>query len=330
MQRTTAKRRKRANRLWRRIFYPFEYALVRGAVAVIQSLPMESAYAVGRALGRLAFRLDARHRELALSHLAAVFGDAVSPSERRAIVVRLYENIGQNVVDLAFMPRVLRPATLGSFVTLTRDVRESLAALCGRGALFVSAHIGNWEVLGTAMTLFGIPLHSVARPLDNPYLDAFVLATREMFGQRIVGKHGAIASMARVIKSGGYLAVLVDQDARHHGIFVDFLGIPAATTSSVATLAHRYGVPILAGYIRRLGPGFRHEVRIGEPIFPDPGLPAEEDVRRLTQAYTDQIGRFVRETPDQWLWIHRRWKTRPEGESVPPFASAPSLAEAAT
>jgi KDO2-lipid IV(A) lauroyltransferase len=178
------------------------------------------------------------------------------------------------------------------------------------------------------MALYGFPIHSVARPLDNPWLDAYVLAMRELFGQRIVGKHGAIASMSRVIKSGGCFAVLVDQDARHHGIFVDFLGSPAATTSSVATLAHRHGVPILAGFIRRVGSGFRHEVRVAEPIFPDPSLGRDEDVRRLTQAYTDLIADVVRKNPDQWLWVHRRWKTRPEGDGAP--VADGTLAEAAS
>lgn len=327
MQRTTAKRRKRANRLWRRVFYPVEYAIIRVAVAFIQALPMETAYAVGRVLGRLAFRLDVRHRDVALAQLAAVYGDGVSEEERVGITRRLYENIGQNVVDLAFMPRVLRAETLRGLVVMPESVAQSLASLAGRGALFVSGHLGNWEVLGAAMALYGFPLHSVARPLDNPYLDAFVLSTRQVFGQRIVGKHGAIASMTRVIKSGGCLAVLVDQDARHHGIFVDFLGIPAATTSSVATLAHRYGVPIITGYVRRRGNGFRHEIAGFNPIFPDPKLPLHEDVRRLTQAYTHAIGEYVRETPEQWLWIHRRWKTRPEGESAPPlFARAAGAA----
>jgi len=331
MQRSRAKRRKRANRLWRRLFYPVEYALIRGAVAALQALPMETAYAVGRVLGRLAYRLDARHREVALQQIERVYGADLDRTKREGIARGLYENLGQNVVDLAFMPRVLRHATLRRLIPLTGAVKESLATIGDRGALFVSGHIGNWEVLGAAMALYGFPLHSVARPLDNPYLDAFVLATRQVFGQRIVEKHGALASMARVIKSGGCFAVLVDQDARHHGIFVDFLGLPAATTSSVATLAHRYGVPILIGYARRVAPGFRHEVRVSEPIFPDPALSRDEDVRRITQAYSDKIAGFVRESPDQWLWVHRRWKTRPEGEAPAAAPPAPAaLAEVST
>ncbi len=328
MQRTTGRRRKRADRLARRLFYPVEYLVVRGAVAALQSLPIDVAYAVGRALGRAACRLDARHRTVADAQLARVYGDSLDDESRERLIGRIYENLGQNVVDLAFMARFLRRDNVHRFISLHGSVEETFDLARRRGCIFVSGHLGNWEVLGAALALFDVPLRSIARPLDNPYLDAFLLSIRQALGQKILGKRGAISNMVRVLKDRGYLGVLVDQDARHHGVFVDFLGKQAATTSSVATLAYKFDLPIIAGYCRRVGRGFRFEVRVAPPLYPDPAKPRDEEVRRLTQSYTDLIAAFVLETPDQWLWVHRRWKTRPEGEAD--AALRPSFAGAAS
>src|SRR5262249_24727629 len=169
----------------------------------------------------------------------SALGDLLTPAEREALVRRVYENLGRNLVDFAILPRILRAGRCDRFVRLADGHEDRIAAARGRGAVFVSGHIGNCAVLGIAPGLSGSPLPSVARPIDNPFLDGYAFASRQFLGQTIVGKRGALAALVPVLRAGGYAGLLVDQDARRRGIFVEFFGRPAATMSSAATLAYR-------------------------------------------------------------------------------------------
>src|SRR5262245_13002225 len=134
MQQTPGRRRKRANRLHRRLMYPLEYLVVRAAIAVIQSLPRESAYALGRFLGRLAFKIDARHRDIGLLHVEEAFGESLSPAERESLIRRVYENLGMNIVDLAILPRILRKETVLRLVRFPDGHERLLEVARDRGA----------------------------------------------------------------------------------------------------------------------------------------------------------------------------------------------------
>jgi KDO2-lipid IV(A) lauroyltransferase len=167
-----------------------------------------------------------------------------------------------------------------------------------------------------------MPLVSVARPRDNPWLERYVVRTRERHGQKIVAKKGAVRDLSRALREGKFLGILADQNSGRNGVFVTFFGRPASTTGAPATLALRFSVPIIPARSLRVGPGFKYEVHVEKPLArPDTGN-REEDVRLLTQAFTSRIEDWVRREPGQWLWGHRRWKSRPKEEQK--WRSSPS------
>ena len=173
---------------------------------------------------------------------------------------------------------------------------------------------GNWEVLGSAVALFGVHLHSVARAFDNKYIEDHVKASREKYGQTILTKKGAIREAIRLVKQNKHVAFLIDQNAGRSGEFVEFMGRPASTYTSAASLAYRFNKPIIPGYAIRRPNQFFFDVYVSSPIYPNLNQPEKEEVKRLAQAYSSELERWVRKHPTHWLWFHRRWKTRPPWE----------------
>jgi KDO2-lipid IV(A) lauroyltransferase len=169
---------------------------------------------------------------------------------------------------------------------------------------------------GYLFGVFGFPPNSVARALDNPYLDRFLRSFRERTGQKLIPKTGGFDQMEEVLKSGGVLSFLADQDAGQRGLYVDFFGRPASTHKAIALLALEYEAPVVVGYARRIGPGFRYEVGCTELIEPDVWTGTADDVRLLTQRFTTALEQVIRRNPEQYLWLHRRWKHQPKAKKV--------------
>jgi KDO2-lipid IV(A) lauroyltransferase len=157
-------------------------------------------------------------------------------------------------------------------------------------------------------------MHAIARPLDNPYLDRYLNRFRTGTGQEIVSKYDVLRQMGEFLHRNKIVIFLADQDARRHGLFVPFFGRPASTFKAPAVMALRHGVPLLMADIYRTG-FFRHEGIVHPPLEIPPGMKGEEAVRHLVTAYTARLEGFVRRHPEQYLWLHRRWKTRPIGEA---------------
>jgi KDO2-lipid IV(A) lauroyltransferase len=176
----------------------------------------------------------------------------------------------------------------------------------------LTGHFGNWEMAGYLFGVFGFPPNSVARTLDNPYLDRYLRAFRERTGQMLIPKTGGYDQMLDVLRRGGVLSFLADQDAGQNGLYVEFFGRPASTHKAIALLALEHRAPVFVGYARRVGPGFRYEVGCADIIEPGDFHGDADDVRRLTQRYTAALERVVRRDPDQYLWLHRRWKHQPK------------------
>jgi KDO2-lipid IV(A) lauroyltransferase len=184
--------------------------------------------------------------------------------------------------------------------------------LDGGPMIMVTGHFGNWEMAGYIFGMFGFPPSSVYRPLDNVFLDRYVRSFRERTGQHLIPKKGGFDEMLEILQSGKVLSFIADQDAGEKGLFVDFFGRPASTHKAIALLAIEHHAPVLVGCARRIGPGFRYEVACEEIIEPSelPGTP--DDVRILTQRYTSALERIIRRNPEQYLWLHRRWKHQPK------------------
>lgn len=180
-------------------------------------------------------------------------------------------------------------------------------------ALVLSAHLGNWELLAAAHRVAGYPLAVVVRPLDVPWLNALAVRFRQKAGVELIAKRGALRPVLRALEAGRLVAVLLDQNAsRSDGLFVPFFGRLASTSRSLAVLSLRTGTPIVPIFIRREA-GHRHRVSIHPPLADVPDGPLEARVAAVTARCAEAIEAAIRAMPDQWLWMHNRWRTRPAG-----------------
>ncbi len=218
-------------------------------------------------------------------------------------------------IEVLFTTRLIRVDTWASHVELS-NFSPSLRLMLKKqqGLIMLTGHYGNWEILGYVLATLGFPTTSVARPLDNPYVSDFVFGVRERTGQKIIHKKGATAEVTEVLEKHGVVAFIADQNAGSKGLFVDFFGRKASTYKSIGLLAMEYEVPVIVGYARRTGEPFHFHCAVQDVIYPDDWEPQEDPLRYITQRYTKAIEDVVREDPAQYLWVHRRWKTRPKGE----------------
>jgi KDO2-lipid IV(A) lauroyltransferase len=179
----------------------------------------------------------------------------------------------------------------------------------------LTGHYGNWEILGYVLATLGFDTTSIARPMDNPWINEWLLGVREKRGQRIIAKKGATAEVPDVLARGGAVGFIADQNAGTKGVFVDFFGRKASTYKSIALLAMEYNVPIVVGYARRMNDRFNFRVGTTDLIRPEDWKDQDNPMLYITQRFTTAIEKFVSEDPGQYLWVHRRWKTRPKGEA---------------
>jgi KDO2-lipid IV(A) lauroyltransferase len=282
------------------------YVLLRVVVAVIDMFPFEMAPRIGRVLGKIVRLIDRKHVRIAVKNLERSRG--ICPSDEiPSFVDRVYEHIGLGFVEMLMIPRMMVRHQVERYAKFDRFhiVNEVLAQ--GKGMIVVIGHLGNWELIGLAVTLSGIPLHSLARPIENPWVDRWLNKFRTQTGQEIISKYHALGNMVRVIQKNEVLIIQIDQDARHAGVYVNFFGRPASTHRSPAVLALKYGTPIVVADIYREG-GSHHCV-LSDPIDPAAFKSAADPVKALTQAYSDRFEECVRRHPDQWFWVHDRWKT---------------------
>ncbi|HEV8255036.1 MAG TPA: tetraacyldisaccharide 4'-kinase [Vicinamibacteria bacterium] len=288
-------------------------ALEEGAAAafarVIGVLPRRAALGLGRGLGRFLGDLDRRHVAVALDNLAHAFPHW-EPGRRLRTAREVYAHFGQVLVDLFWLAG-RRREEVESLVEVEGREHVEAAMAAGRGALLVTAHIGNWELHGLAHGWTFGPIGVVARPLDNPLLDRRLCALRTAGGNAVIYKQHALAQILRTLRRGGGVAILIDQNVQEKdGIFVEFFGRPAATTTVAAAVAVKTRCALVPCHteLRRDG---RYRVVYDPPLLPRPAAERGAEILRLTQELTRAIEGWVRETPSQWLWVHRRWKTRP-------------------
>lgn len=296
----------------RRVLDYLVYLVVRLVVGVCQALSIEQSYAFAEFLASLLYRVDKRHRQVGMDNLQLAFGDRYTEAERDALVRGVYRHFCMMLMEILHIPRKLHPTTWRDRITLVGHAPVLDHLLKGGPVILLSGHYGNWEMAGYLFGVFGFTPYSVARTLDNPYLDRFLRAFRERTGQRMIPKSGGYDQMLDVLKSGGVLSFLADQDAGQNGMYVDFFGRPASTHKAIALLALEYQAPVVVGYARRVGPGFRYEVGCDLVIDPSEWTGTADDARLLTQKYTTALEQVIRRDPSQYLWLHRRWKHQPK------------------
>jgi len=288
-----------------------EYIAARVFALCMRVLPLRCASAAGGLVGRLGWALDSRHADRAVEQIAACFPLKTAP-ERRRIAKASFVHLGRCAGEFAHLTR-LNSATVARFIDMQGLDRLQELLARGRGAIFITGHIGFWELTGGSLAASGIALTVIARPIDNPRVNAFVRRVRSASGQIVVDKLGAMRGSLRAIKSGGALGILMDQDAGKTGLFVDFLGRPASTIEVPARLAMRTGAAVVAVTSYRDPATGRRVLRVGEEVEmagADECGGEEEAVLENTRRMSAALGEAIREHPEQWLWMHRRWKTQ--------------------
>ncbi len=262
------------------------------------------------------------HRGRAERHVRLAFPE-MDERQASAVVLTSMQQLAMLVVELLLSPRLVTQWSWARHLRL-RKLDEAIRVLLDdTGCIMLTGHYGNWEVLGFGLATLGFDLTAVMRPLDNEYLNRHLLDRREQSGLRLLYKKGATQSAGDVLAGGGVLCFIADQNAGRKGVFVDFFGRKASTYRSIALLAISHDVPIIVGCARRVGLGFEYEICVGRVIRPEEWQGREDEVTWITQTYTRAIEDLVRVAPGQYLWIHRRWKTRPPEERA--AASTPGV-----
>jgi Kdo2-lipid IVA lauroyltransferase/acyltransferase len=282
-------------------------------VRTLRAMPLESAVRAGARLGRVAAELDRFNRKFAIKNLEIAFPH-MTPAERLELIRGVYRNWGRMMAEWAQMDRLDR-SNIERYVTYDGkeywDEAERMSN--GRGLLVLTAHYGNWELLNVAHSIYGYRIAIVHRPLRNPLIDRAICEARVRFGNQLIARKAGALEMARMLRRNWMIAVALDLDVRN-GVFVDFFGMPASTSDGVARLAAVSGAPVIPCFMVRQGASARHKITILPPIEFTRSGSRTDDIRETTQRFTRTIEDMIRLHPDHWNWIHRRWKTRPEGE----------------
>lgn len=294
----------------RRVRYRAERALTAGALAILRFLPERVAYLSGAGLGRLAGWLLSGRSSIVRGNLAAAL-PGLSEGESRAVLRRVFRNLGWNLVEFARMGSWDEQGWRERIVVEGEEHLEEVLRE-GKG-LFLSAHFGNWELLSGAIfrTLPLRPGVVVARPMKNLLVDALINRQRRSSGDvEVVPHRGAFLKLLGVLKAGGGVGILLDQHTAPHEAFLcRFFGRPAGTNYGLALLAMKSGAPVQPVFMVRMGRDRHRLVFLPAMRLPDPGREGRDAaLREFTQRCTDVIEGMVRKHPDQWFWVHRRWK----------------------
>ena len=267
-------------------------------------LPRRAALACGRVLGRLAWRFSGRDRRRSLDHLALALPDLPEP-ERRRIAHAAFLHAGMNLAELLHFLKRDHEVILRHVKAQGREELEAARA-AGRPVLILTGHCGNWELIGTVLADSGFPPAAVARPLDDPTVQKILVDLRAHFGTTTIarGTPGAARQLLGTLRTGGALAMLIDQDTKVDGVWVPFFGRPAFTPVGAAEIALRQKAHVIPSFIERLPDG-NHLVTF------HPALDLPHDPREATALMTAAIEQQVRRRPEQWVWWHKRWRRQP-------------------
>jgi KDO2-lipid IV(A) lauroyltransferase len=292
-----------------------EYLVLRAVIDGLAALPLGIAMRVGEAVMWLVILLAFPLRRVGMTNLAIAFPEK-PVAERRRILHASMLNLGRMVAELAHLPQ-LDDAALRDMVRFEDETwwREAIGWERPTGVLILSGHFGNWELLVYAHGRRGHPVTMVHRPIRNQLYDRWLNRLRARAGTRLVRKHHAATEVLRALRQKQLLVLPFDQNStRQLGVFVDFFGKAASTNAGIARIGLRADAPVVPAFIVRQGRSARHLVYV-LPIIElertgDPRADVVRNTQRLSLVFEDMVRRF----PEQWLWVHRRWKTRPEGE----------------
>jgi KDO2-lipid IV(A) lauroyltransferase len=291
-----------------------EYAAAWPFIKILGILPRPLARGFGIGLAWMVYLLHVRLRQVGMRNLALAFPEK-SEAERARILRGEFASLGRQLAEVCHFPTY----TLENVVqVIVYDGLENYqrAYARGKGVLFLTAHFGGWELSAFSHSMHGHWMHVVMRPLDNEYLDRMTREYRTMYGNKVVDKDDFVRGLLSAMKAGEVVGVLMDTNMTPpQGIFVNFFGIPACTASGLARIALRTDaavVPTFTIWDAELG---KYRLRFDPAVELIRTGDLEADITTNTQKFTSIIEEYVRRSPEQWLWVHRRWKTRPPGEA---------------
>ncbi|MFN6962478.1 MAG: lysophospholipid acyltransferase family protein [Pyrinomonadaceae bacterium] len=294
-----------------------EYIAARAVLGMLGLLPRRAALFLSIGLARLMYRLLGGLRRVGMRNLEIAFPER-SVDERREILKGTFENLGRVLGEVSQFMKTT-PAALERIVDFDLDA-ESVALYHlnkteKRGVLITTGHFGNWEMLVFAFAALHEPIAYLARPIDNPLIEELTVRIRTRFGNRPINKTNSAQLAIKILREGGILGILADVNAHpKEGVFVPFFGVPACTTAGAALIALRSDALIFPTFCVWDKEIKRYRIVHGRVLEPVRTGDRERDILETTAAYTAEIERIYRQYPEQWMWIHKRWKTRPKGE----------------
>src|SRR5215813_7963569 len=306
----------RRSSFWSAVRERLEYVALRGVMGALAALPLWVALRIGEVAAFLAYLVDLPHRRIGMRNLALAFPEKTL-RERRRILRASFLNLGRMGAELAHLPH-LSAERLREMVSFEDEEwwAEAVGWERSTGVLILSGHFGNWELFVHAHGMRGHPVHLVHRAIANPLVDRWLHDLRARAGTRAIRKSRAARAVLQALHEHGLLVLPIDQNStRGLGVFVDFFGVPASTNSGMARIALRADAPIVPAFIVRQGRRASHRVYVLPVLQVERTGDAAHDVVVNTQRFTTVFEEMVRRHPEQWLWMHKRWKTRPPGES---------------
>ncbi|MFA5865201.1 MAG: lysophospholipid acyltransferase family protein [Phycisphaerae bacterium] len=300
------------------------YLALRCLAALFHLFPIDMNLRTGRWMGDILWKiinsdiplvkkiLRRKHRDQIMDNLRIAFGKEYSEKELEAIAKASCRHLVMFAIECLYSERLISLYSWYNYITFKNFEPALKVLLENRGAILLTGHYGSWEVLGYVLATLGFDIVAVMRPPDNPYINEYIVRIREQHGLRLLYKKGASASMEQIVRQGSPLGFIADQDAGHKGLFVDFFGQKASTYKSIALVAREMNVPLIIGCARRTSwEKFRYEVEAEEIIHPHEWQGQENEVLYITTRFNQALERMVRKDPTQYLWLHRRWKSKP-------------------
>ncbi|MCX5686284.1 MAG: lysophospholipid acyltransferase family protein [Candidatus Omnitrophica bacterium] len=285
------------------------YYLGRALAFLFCLMPLRAGLVIGGFLGRAAYHLLPEYRNITIDNLDLAFGKEKSPSEIKRIAKDVFRNLGKNAAELVNFPKI-NEKNIGDFVLLKNRQILDEAFRKGRGIIIITAHIGNWELMAAALRLNNYPGVTVGRKIYFDKYDKYLNYLRKTHDVNVIYRDDSPRKILKVLKENRIVGIVADQDVDSvEGVFVNFFGLAAYTPSGPAAIARATGAALIPVFIIRKNG--RHELVIEEPIeLVDTG-DKPGDIIKNTQKWSDVIESYIRRYPEQWVWMHRRWKTKP-------------------
>lgn len=299
-------------KLYKKTLRTLIFLCLRSVAFLSRSLSWQVGIRLGGWIGTLLFYLLRRERARSLESLKIAFGVSKAERDLNEIMKKSFQNLGKGLIEILNF-QSLSEDEINALVTIEGEEYLKEAEADGNGTILITGHIGNWELMAAVLSVRGYPLHVIAAPLYDPRIDEWIVRLRARFDIETISRGSPSSSkkILGVLRKKEILGLLIDQDTQANGVFVNFFNKKAYTPGGAAQLALKSGATTLMCFVTRL-PNNRHRINIEKPMTLTQTDDHQKDVEVNTARFTSRIEEHIKQYPDQWVWMHRRWKTKPE------------------